>query len=834
VRYRNGRRQRIFAGMATIAQKERELREAVEVRIAELESQLAEREVALAAVGSELEVLRSDFEYNLEVVDERDAQLDRLESVVDSLAHDVQSRDTDLEAARVRVTRLETALAAQRERSDRLEHRMGEERERLQSQVDDSRDAVERARVQYDTTMRERDDEVARIRQELSDSFQGVVLQQEEDFREKEELLQAQLRDLRGQLKREEQTSSAEVELAERLVAADKAVRESRKGLKEALWSLEDKESEAQARETKLAAALDDADRRYEILNTEHNSRMATLTQKCEALENRLRVADGEVRAAHERGFGEGQAEGSDSVVSWQEKCALAMAEVERLHRVVDHERSSNRTLQWELERIVQVQDGTHTHLSERLHGLEDAHETERVTTARELQERELVEERLRQRQAELEQHLRERANDLQKSRSEVDKLARELTAEQDARAAIAEELRKTTIEKEADIAKAGTEARTQQEERVQQVESQRAELASTLVGTRKQLEEARAELHAARVASQLARSHSLSDDNDDDERIEMSDRVRRQQATIEGLRRTIRDMTGELDTLAGAQKVPVSDDQAPQLAAVVRELNTVKAELVRANEEKLTLSKRVGNKPEPTSASLYELLFLRNQVQELEAQVARHRSEHMNAVAELHKQKAAALGAEREVAENRLAAENGSKIIADLQTRLRAHSGHGETVRSEGGAQSPGVFEAESSSPMQTNTNSSRTAATDTTSKSEIIDALQRRNTVLIAQMDELQRRGVQPMDMTSEDDTPAPPASMLTQTGKETTSQRARRLRLLRKARENNRENNQEREKSRSRSGSRGQKDQDTISQELLSARRLYASAVTQQKRF
>ena len=83
-----------------IAQKEKELHEINDYRVSTLEEELRRREKAEVTVRAKFGKLKEDFMYNLKLIEDRDAELDRYEANFDSLKGVIRSKDNDLNELR--------------------------------------------------------------------------------------------------------------------------------------------------------------------------------------------------------------------------------------------------------------------------------------------------------------------------------------------------------------------------------------------------------------------------------------------------------------------------------------------------------------------------------------------------------------------------------------------------------------------------------------------------------------------------------------------------------------------------------------------------------------
>ena len=72
-----------------IGQKEKELQDMNEYRIRALEGAIAERDRQVMELRENFKKLKVDFQYNLKLIEDRDAELERYEKMVTSIAMNV-------------------------------------------------------------------------------------------------------------------------------------------------------------------------------------------------------------------------------------------------------------------------------------------------------------------------------------------------------------------------------------------------------------------------------------------------------------------------------------------------------------------------------------------------------------------------------------------------------------------------------------------------------------------------------------------------------------------------------------------------------------------------
>lgn len=93
-----------------VQQKEKEWKEAQELRIKSLETALAEKEKQLHSERIRFRKLKEDFVYNLKLVEERDAELERYDSLFSELKNIDSVRTAEVSELKIKLDDLKSKL----------------------------------------------------------------------------------------------------------------------------------------------------------------------------------------------------------------------------------------------------------------------------------------------------------------------------------------------------------------------------------------------------------------------------------------------------------------------------------------------------------------------------------------------------------------------------------------------------------------------------------------------------------------------------------------------------------------------------------------------------
>ncbi len=237
---------------ALIDAQERELTQAGEARARGAQGLLRERERELEAVQGRFRALREDFAYNLSLLQERDAELER---------HEGRASDAEREAEGLR----RASAEAERQRQE-AELRAAEAERRahaFEARTRDAEAALESARRANEEDARARQQEVDRALADAHREVEAAGAASEEARRELAGTYDGLLREREAEYMRRHQ------EMSDRLQAAEHGSREARGAMEEASAlrkRAEGEEHEAERRARAAEAALDQARRQVEAL----------------------------------------------------------------------------------------------------------------------------------------------------------------------------------------------------------------------------------------------------------------------------------------------------------------------------------------------------------------------------------------------------------------------------------------------------------------------------------------------------------------------------------------------------------------------------------------
>eukprot|EP00943_MAST-04B_sp_MAST-4B-sp1_P005424 g5424.t1 len=205
-----------------IAQKERELHDINDYRVNTLEEELRRREKSESKLRTKFAKLKEDFSYNLKLIEDRDAELDRYEANFESLKGVIRGKDKELNELKTQINDLQSIVTTERSRSksneSNFEQKIKEVTDKLEKtrweKDDNSRknhEVVEAMKRDHAKMLREKDDQIVKQRNDMNVSHDEIMRKREEEFKRKEN----EWNDLRIDLEKSLQTTKMDLNNAQ-------------------------------------------------------------------------------------------------------------------------------------------------------------------------------------------------------------------------------------------------------------------------------------------------------------------------------------------------------------------------------------------------------------------------------------------------------------------------------------------------------------------------------------------------------------------------------------------------------------------------------------------
>jgi len=194
-----------------IAEKEQELQAINEFRLRSLEETLQGKESEILAYKEKLEQVKKDFEYNLQLIQDRDEDLQRYEKAFEEVKGAIRSKEMEIGGLRIQISDLEAQIKSQNDNMSAIEARHKEKLKHVKETMTAMQEAmaqqhllelkvVEDSKKGLEKRIRDKDEELEQQRQELTAAFDSVSKQKHDAHRTRLENMQETIRQLESKL----------------------------------------------------------------------------------------------------------------------------------------------------------------------------------------------------------------------------------------------------------------------------------------------------------------------------------------------------------------------------------------------------------------------------------------------------------------------------------------------------------------------------------------------------------------------------------------------------------------------------------------------------------
>ncbi|XP_056153483.1 coiled-coil domain-containing protein 57 [Lampris incognitus] len=301
-----------------LAIKEREWKELQSLRVQQLESSLKEAQDQLSSLRQRFWQLREDFQFNLTVLEERDRELERYDTMAAKAQTEGRARQEELCQLRIMVAKLEEQRDREaKEREEELrccqqraaEHRM--QLETLQSSmtgdIQKQREEYEQIKQDLQRRIREVEEELALQRQEMTADFENELRLREHEFNLRMDEMHTVVlsHELKVKLlsKETEVHSQVHLQAVEALKASEDLCQQAQTQLQHKDWEVKDitavkdnrimeLEDELKRMETKLKKEEENHIKKHEDLDRALRQRDAQLMAQRQAKTKQLQKAE--------------------------------------------------------------------------------------------------------------------------------------------------------------------------------------------------------------------------------------------------------------------------------------------------------------------------------------------------------------------------------------------------------------------------------------------------------------------------------------------------------------------------------------------------------------
>ena len=184
-----------------IARKEKELQEISKLRLIQLEDQIRQKNLQIDSLTNKLQSIQEDFNYNVKLIDDRDAELHELESKYSSLQKTQKLKDCEISELRAIVASTEQRLKQESNKIKSQERVISDSRDQLREELTELKwkkeeearkfnKIIDDLEKQNNRIVRGKEIEVNEVRQVLSLQFERTLeLEREKFLIEKQEMM---------------------------------------------------------------------------------------------------------------------------------------------------------------------------------------------------------------------------------------------------------------------------------------------------------------------------------------------------------------------------------------------------------------------------------------------------------------------------------------------------------------------------------------------------------------------------------------------------------------------------------------------------------------------
>lgn len=280
-------------------QKERELHDINEYRIYTLEALLQEKEHDATERKQWFVKLKEDFSYNLKLLEERDAELERYDACVNHLKAVIRGKDIELSELKIALAELQHAVKQEHDRAIESEayyqQKLAAVREedeaarcKLDIELRSQRDEFESYKLERQRAVREATEALDRDRHEAAAAFAEVAWQREREHAARVDELEMEVKQA---VQARQRAEAATVEVKSRVMRDEEKLGALASQCRSLERQLEEEAREAARREARMAAQLEDAERQRQSVERANAGREKELKSQLDDLSRSLASA---------------------------------------------------------------------------------------------------------------------------------------------------------------------------------------------------------------------------------------------------------------------------------------------------------------------------------------------------------------------------------------------------------------------------------------------------------------------------------------------------------------------------------------------------------------
>jgi hypothetical protein len=283
-----------------ILSKEKELHDINEYRIRTLEHLLGERDATCSELNSKIAKLKEDFQYNLKLIEGRDAELERYDATFAEVKKVVRDRDVELSEVKIQLADAQAAAQQSAAKVLKTDSYYKTKLQELREQLESARWASEEekhkmteqfqaGKLDMERKGQEREQALDEQRRQVSESFDELMKRREDEANQREDEHRAEAMKTVGELAElMRQHEAVKTSLAKSTKLSDEVrdkFLEEEKRRKKAEWETEELRNAKDLELARQASTNEELKLQNQALLEEYEAKMSDLLQSLHAVE---------------------------------------------------------------------------------------------------------------------------------------------------------------------------------------------------------------------------------------------------------------------------------------------------------------------------------------------------------------------------------------------------------------------------------------------------------------------------------------------------------------------------------------------------------------------
>lgn len=177
-----------------LIKKEKELQNLGKLRINQLEVQITQRDKRIEELQDKLMRIQDDFNYNLKLLEDRDADLQEVEYKLESLARILKDKDAEISELKSNLAGAEQKLASEMMKLRNYEKYLAENKSDIRTQLQNLKwekdeeirkikEELERQKLKYEHKLQEKDSQINDTRYEVVRNYEDLLKDKEIEYK---------------------------------------------------------------------------------------------------------------------------------------------------------------------------------------------------------------------------------------------------------------------------------------------------------------------------------------------------------------------------------------------------------------------------------------------------------------------------------------------------------------------------------------------------------------------------------------------------------------------------------------------------------------------------